>query len=80
MTSSTINSNQVDSAKYYANEAECTSAIAASGIDRSQIFYTTKVPAGCMSYEKAKQAIGESLGAAEKLGYIDLYVLYLLDG
>lgn len=28
-----------------------------------------------MTYEKAKQAIQESLAAAEKIGYIDLYAL-----
>lgn len=64
---------QVDSAKAYRNEAETAEAIANSGVDRSQVFYTSKVPSSCMSYDKAKRAIEESLAAAQKLGYIDLY-------
>lgn len=63
---------QIDSAKLYANEAESANAIKQSGLDRSQIFYTTKVPKTHMGYEKAKQAIEESIAAAD-LGYIDLY-------
>ncbi|KAJ5095796.1 hypothetical protein NUU61_005152 [Penicillium alfredii] len=66
---------QVDSAKYYENEAECAEAIRKSGVDRSQIFYTSKVPRGMMGYELAKQAIEESIAAAN-LGYIDLMLLH----
>ncbi|RJE20293.1 aldo-keto reductase [Aspergillus sclerotialis] len=66
----------VDSAKYYANEAQCAEAIVKSGIDRSKIFYTSKVPASMMSYEKAKKAIQESITDAQKLGYIDLMLLH----
>lgn len=62
----------MDSAKVYGNEKENASAIRKSGLDRSQIFYTSKVPRSCMGYEKAKQAIEESIAAAD-LGYIDLY-------
>jgi diketogulonate reductase-like aldo/keto reductase len=46
-----------------------------SGIDRSKIFFTTKVPASSMSYEKAKEAIEQSVAAAD-LGYIDLILLH----
>jgi diketogulonate reductase-like aldo/keto reductase len=63
---------QVDSARYYANEAECVEAIRKSGIDRSKVFYTTKVPVTHMSYEKAKEAIEASLAAAAGISYIDL--------
>lgn len=42
-----------------------------SGIDRSKIFFTTKVPASSMSYEKAKEAIEQSVAATD-YGYIDL--------
>ncbi|KAJ5601959.1 Aldo/keto reductase subgroup [Penicillium lagena] len=62
----------VDSAKVYGNEKESASAIRQSGLPRSQIFYTSKVPKSLMGYEKAKQAIEESIAAAN-LGYIDLY-------
>jgi diketogulonate reductase-like aldo/keto reductase len=67
----------VDSAKVYGNEKESASAIRKSGLDRSQIFYTSKVPKTCMGYEKAKQAIEESVAAAD-LGYIDLFVSFIL--
>ncbi|PYI07311.1 aldo-keto reductase [Aspergillus sclerotiicarbonarius CBS 121057] len=68
----------IDSAALYHNEAECASAIHLSGLPRDQIFYTSKVPITHMSYEKAKEAIEESLLAAEKgmLGYIDLMLLH----
>ncbi|KAK9585899.1 hypothetical protein V6Z98_001382 [Aspergillus fumigatus] len=65
----------IDSAKYYANEKECAVAMKKSGIDRSKIFFTTKVPASSMSYEKAKEAIEQSVAATD-LGYIDLILLH----
>lgn len=68
----TYPSAQVDSAKVYGNEVESAAAIRKSGLDRSQVFYTSKVPWRCMGYDKAKQAIEESIAAAN-LGYIDLY-------
>lgn len=56
---------------------ESAAAIRQSGLERSQIFYTTKVPRTMMGYDNAKQAISESIAAAN-LGYIDLCVtLYL---
>ncbi|PWY73815.1 Aldo/keto reductase [Aspergillus sclerotioniger CBS 115572] len=66
----------IDSATLYNNEAECAQAIHASGLPREEIFYTSKVPTTHMSYEKAKEAINDSLAAAECLGYIDLMLLH----
>lgn len=66
------NRSQVDSAKAYANEKESAIAVNKSGLDRSKIFYTTKVPRAYMSYEKAKEAIEESLAATADIGYLDL--------
>ena len=65
--------NQIDSAKYYQNEAECAEAMRKSGIDRSKVFYTSKIPVSHMGYEKAKEALAASFADA-KLDYIDLYV------
>ncbi|BDD59884.1 hypothetical protein MPDQ_006827 [Monascus purpureus] len=65
----------VDSAAFYQNEAETAEAIRKSGIDRSKIFYTTKVPRTHMGYEKAKQSIEESVAKAN-LGYIDLILIH----
>lgn len=65
----------VDSAKLYKNEGPCADAIRNSGIDRSQLFYTTKIPRDAMGYEKAKAAIESSLEEA-KLDYIDLILIH----
>ncbi|KAJ5103292.1 hypothetical protein N7532_003821 [Penicillium argentinense] len=65
----------IDCAKMYQNEAESCNAIRNSGLHRSQIFYTSKVPSTSMGYEKAKQAIAESITAAN-IGYIDLMLVH----
>ncbi|CAL5870124.1 uncharacterized protein PFLUO_LOCUS4359 [Penicillium psychrofluorescens] len=65
----------VDSAKVYGNEKESATAIRQSGLPRSQIFYTSKVPKSLMGYENAKQAIEESIAAAN-LEYIDLMLIH----
>lgn len=45
-----------------------------SGIDRSKIFYTSKIPVNHMkNYESARDALEASFAAA-KFDYIDLYV------
>ena len=65
--------SQIDSAKAYRNEAECGEAMWTSGLSRSDIFYTTKVPVRAMGYENTKNSIESSLQSA-KLDYIDLYI------
>lgn len=55
----------------YGNEAPCARAIQKSGIPRSEIFFTTKIPMAMMGYEKAKSAIATSLKEAEQQ-YFDL--------
>lgn len=64
---------QVDSAVMYRNEKACGQAIKNSGIDRSELFYTTKIPPGSMGYDRAKRQIDTSL---KEIGfeYIDLFV------
>ncbi|KAA8647288.1 hypothetical protein EYZ11_009441 [Aspergillus tanneri] len=66
----------VDSAKVYANEAQCVEAIRRSGVDRSKIFYTTKIASNHMSYEKAKESIEASIADAASIGYIDLVLIH----
>ncbi|KAF2840895.1 Aldo/keto reductase [Patellaria atrata CBS 101060] len=65
----------VDTAVGYYNEGPCAKALLASGLPRSALFYTTKVPPREISYEGAKKAIA---GTFEKTGldYIDLYLLH----
>lgn len=65
------NKPQVDSAIMYNNEKPCGKAIDASGLDRSQIFFTTKIPPESMGYESTKRAIDSSLRTAAQ-EYFDL--------
>ena len=55
----------------YRNEQPCGDAIRASGIPRSDIFFTSKVPPQAMGYEKTKAAI-ESTFSQSGLDYVDL--------
>lgn len=65
----------IDTAAAYGNEEAVGKAIRNSGIDRSEIFVTSKLWVDHFSYEKAKQGIDDSLN---KLGldYMDLYLLH----
>jgi diketogulonate reductase-like aldo/keto reductase len=45
----------------YRNEKGCGRAIQNSGLDRSEIFLTTKIPPGSMGYEQTKRAVSSSL-------------------
>ena len=57
----------------YRNEKACGRAIKNSGLDRSSVFFTTKIPPGSMGYERTKRAIESSLREAEQ-EYFDLCV------
>jgi diketogulonate reductase-like aldo/keto reductase len=46
-----------------------------SGIRRSELFFTTKVPPGQIEYQKAKDHIDNTLKIT-KLDYVDLYLLH----
>lgn len=65
----------IDTAMLYRNEAGVGRAVAASGIDRSEIFITTKVWNSDQGYESTHAAIDASLG---RLGmdYVDLYLVH----
>lgn len=62
---------QVDSAVMYRNEKACGQAIKTSGIDRSELFFTTKVPPGSMGYDRTKRQVDVSVRETG-LDYIDL--------
>ena len=66
----------IDTAATYNNEAAVGAAIRKSGIDRKEIFVTSKAFIHQMGYERTKAAFNESL---EKLGldYIDLYLVHM---
>jgi diketogulonate reductase-like aldo/keto reductase len=65
----------IDTAMLYRNEDGVGRAVAASGIDRSEIFVTTKVWNSDQGYEPTLAAIDASL---ERLGmdYVDLYLVH----
>lgn len=59
----------------YRNEKACGQGIVNSSIDRSELFFTTKVPPGSMGYERTKRQVEMSLREVQ-LEYIDLFVSY----
>lgn len=65
----------VDTAASYLNEPEVGAAIAASGVERSELFVQTKVWVSDYGYDAALHAFDVS---ARKLGvdYVDLYLLH----
>ncbi|SMO65304.1 aldo/keto reductase [Gracilimonas mengyeensis] len=65
----------IDSAQAYQNEEEMGKGIRESGVDREELFITTKLAAEIKSYDEAVKSIDESL---EKLGleYIDLMIIH----
>lgn len=60
-----------DSARVYRNEQPCADAVRKSGIPRSEIFFTSKVPPRDMGYDRTKAAIEASFKQTG-LDYIDL--------
>ena len=65
----------IDTAAAYMNEEAVGAAIKDSGVDRSELFITTKLWIQDADYESAKKAIQTSL---DKLGldYLDLYLIH----
>lgn len=65
----------VDTAQMYANEAEVGRGIEASGVDRGEVFLTTKVWPDDFARERVVQKTRESL---KKLGtdYVDLLLMH----
>ncbi len=65
----------VDTAAVYNNEADVGEAIAASGLDRSEVFITTKLWNDDHGYDKTLRAFDRSLS---QLGmqYVDLYLIH----
>lgn len=65
----------IDSARAYRNEAPCADAIKDSGLARSEVFFTSKVPPKNLGYDGAKNAIVKTLEDTG-LDYIDLYLIH----
>ncbi|PVI02145.1 Aldo/keto reductase [Periconia macrospinosa] len=65
----------VDSAVLYRNEAPSAAGMKKSGIPRSELFFTTKIPPFDMNYENAKRHIDNSLRETG-FNYLDLVLLH----
>ena len=65
----------IDTAQAYGNEAAVGNAIAASGIDKEEVFVTTKVWVSNAGYENALRSIEESRKKLKK-PYIDMVLIH----
>jgi diketogulonate reductase-like aldo/keto reductase len=65
----------LDTAASYGNEESVGSAIKASGVNRSELFITTKVWIQDVGYEKTRKAFEKSLKKL-RLDYLDLYLIH----
>ncbi|MFP3733187.1 aldo/keto reductase, partial [Bacillus sp. SIMBA_006] len=65
----------IDTAASYLNEAAVGDGIKSSGIDRSDLFITTKLWVQDTGYEKTKAAFQKSLERLQ-LDYLDLYLIH----
>jgi len=65
----------VDTAALYANEADVGSAIRSSGLDREDVFVTTKVWNDDQGYDSTLRAFDSSL-ARLRFDYVDLYLMH----
>jgi 2,5-diketo-D-gluconate reductase A len=65
----------IDTAKIYGNEEGVGHAIKTSGIDRDELFITTKLWNADQGYESGLDAFEKSLGRLQ-LDYVDLYLIH----
>jgi len=65
----------IDTAAAYRNEAAVGQAIRASGLERHEVFVTTKCFNDDHGHEKAKRALAASLERLE-MDYVDLYLIH----
>lgn len=65
----------VDTAVVYGNETEVGKAVRDSGLNRQEVFVTTKVPAQLKSYDEARDVIETAL-AELNIDYIDLMLIH----
>ncbi|KYK56584.1 hypothetical protein DCS_03585 [Drechmeria coniospora] len=72
-----IGYRHIDSASAYRNQGPAAAAIAVSGVPRSEVFFTTKVPVReyPLSYENTHKLVDVAL-AETQLGYLDLVLIH----
>ncbi|KAJ3514112.1 hypothetical protein NLJ89_g2565 [Agrocybe chaxingu] len=65
----------VDSAQMYRNEAHVGEAVLESGIDRGELFITTKCASKSHGYESTLKGVDESLAKMQS-DYVDLFLIH----
>jgi 2,5-diketo-D-gluconate reductase A len=75
LTALEVGYRHIDTAEMYGNEKEVGEAIRESGIDRDQIFVTSKLNNGFHAYDDALDAFDRSLKDLD-IGYLDLFLVH----
>ncbi|MEH1027147.1 aldo/keto reductase [Micromonospora profundi] len=65
----------IDTAEMYGNEAEVGQAVRTSGLDRGEVFVTSKLNNGFHRPDDARKAFDSTLSAL-KMDYIDLFLIH----
>jgi 2,5-diketo-D-gluconate reductase A len=65
----------IDTAEMYGNEAEVGQAVRASGLDRAEVFVTSKLNNGFHRPDDARKAFEQTL-AALQFDYLDLFLIH----
>ena len=65
----------IDTAEMYGNEAEVGEAVAASGLDRGEVFVTSKLNNDAHEPDAAREAFDETLKALG-VDYVDLFLIH----
>jgi 2,5-diketo-D-gluconate reductase A len=65
----------IDTAEMYGNEREVGQAVRASGIDRGEVFVTSKLSNAFHAYDDALKAFEQTLSDLD-LGYVDLFLVH----
>ncbi len=70
-----IGYRHIDTAQMYGNEKEVGEAVRASGLDRSEVFVTSKLNNDAHRPDDARRAFERTLQALD-LGYVDLFLIH----
>ena len=70
-----IGYRHIDTAEMYGNEKEVGQAVARSGLDRSEVFVTSKLNNGFHRPDEARRAFGSTLDALG-FDYVDLFLIH----
>jgi 2,5-diketo-D-gluconate reductase A len=75
LTALEVGYRHIDTAEMYGNEKEVGEAVRESGLDRGDIFVTSKLNNGFHAYDDALDAFDQSLKDLD-IGYLDLFLVH----